>query len=639
MKKRLKKNDRGVTLIALAVTIIVLLILAGITIATLTGENGIITRANEAKGKTEQAQLEEEVNLKILEKEMNGYKNTSKGMEEYLNEIENVTVEEVAGGTWCVTRGQAEVTVYEDGEVITGKAEIWDGTSSEAPEIKEGNLYIYNGSQLKFLADFVNNNNTLTEEQKTLVIEAGYNESDVVLTEDTIVYLMSDIDLGARQQDGQLISGTAWTPIGKSITFPGTFEGNNHIIKGVYISQTENFAGLFGRANNLKNFTIKDSYIIGGNCMGGIAGLAQNIENCHNENTTMVLQEGEYYAVGGIIGQINGSIKDCTNSGNVIANSNSSTYGNRAGGIVGQTISNVTIDNCINYGDITGVSNNVGGIVAQTFASSTVTNCMNYGKIQGGGSFTGGIVGLSSGDIDKSNNVGELIGNGTYTGGIVGGLDTSCTVSNSYNTGNITGNANYVGGVIGCANPSSTVANCYNEGEISGEGERVGGVVGNASTSSSATNCYNIGKVTGNSRLVAGVVGMTGGNIDNCYNTGEVYGKDSYVGGITGEAYLSTTVTNCSNSGNITSDGSQSVGGIAGNLDSSSTLSYCTNTGNVTGKEAGYVAGIVGLMAHNENRTDSKVEKCYNSGIIEGLDQVGGIVRMGRRIYRIWNRN
>ena len=55
-----KNNKRGITLIALVVTIIVLLILAGVTIATLTGDNGILTKAQEAKNKTEQAQKDEE---------------------------------------------------------------------------------------------------------------------------------------------------------------------------------------------------------------------------------------------------------------------------------------------------------------------------------------------------------------------------------------------------------------------------------------------------------------------------------------------------------------------------------------------------------------------------------------------------
>ena len=53
------KGKSGITLIALVITIIVLLILAGVTIATLTGENGILTRANDAKEKTEEASEKE----------------------------------------------------------------------------------------------------------------------------------------------------------------------------------------------------------------------------------------------------------------------------------------------------------------------------------------------------------------------------------------------------------------------------------------------------------------------------------------------------------------------------------------------------------------------------------------------------
>ena len=63
-KQRNKKNS-GITLIALVITIIVLLILAGVTIATLTGENGILTKATEASKKTGQASAEEQVQLEV----------------------------------------------------------------------------------------------------------------------------------------------------------------------------------------------------------------------------------------------------------------------------------------------------------------------------------------------------------------------------------------------------------------------------------------------------------------------------------------------------------------------------------------------------------------------------------------------
>lgn len=61
------KERKGITLIALVITIIVLLILAGVTIATLTGENGILTRAQDAKTKTEEAENIEKIRLAISE--------------------------------------------------------------------------------------------------------------------------------------------------------------------------------------------------------------------------------------------------------------------------------------------------------------------------------------------------------------------------------------------------------------------------------------------------------------------------------------------------------------------------------------------------------------------------------------------
>ena len=54
------KRNKGITLIALVITIIVLLILAGVAISMLSGENGTLKKAAEAKIKTEQAQKEEE---------------------------------------------------------------------------------------------------------------------------------------------------------------------------------------------------------------------------------------------------------------------------------------------------------------------------------------------------------------------------------------------------------------------------------------------------------------------------------------------------------------------------------------------------------------------------------------------------
>ncbi len=60
-----KGSEKGITLIALVVTIVVLLILAGISISMLTGENGVITQARNAKEATEQAKVEELVSVAL----------------------------------------------------------------------------------------------------------------------------------------------------------------------------------------------------------------------------------------------------------------------------------------------------------------------------------------------------------------------------------------------------------------------------------------------------------------------------------------------------------------------------------------------------------------------------------------------
>ena len=61
-----KKNTRGITLIALVITIVVLLILAGVTIAALSGDNGILKRATEAKVKTGKEGALEQIKLAIM---------------------------------------------------------------------------------------------------------------------------------------------------------------------------------------------------------------------------------------------------------------------------------------------------------------------------------------------------------------------------------------------------------------------------------------------------------------------------------------------------------------------------------------------------------------------------------------------
>lgn len=84
--------------------------------------------------------------------------------------------------------------------------------------------------QLKFLADFVNNGNSINGTEygadlNSYVTQAGVDPSTVTMTPDTTIYLMNNLDLGARQTNGKLIGGESWTPIGGQNQLIAKFEG------------------------------------------------------------------------------------------------------------------------------------------------------------------------------------------------------------------------------------------------------------------------------------------------------------------------------------------------------------------------------------------------------------------------------
>ena len=103
---RLVKREKGITLIALVITIIVLLILAGVSISMLTGKNGILTRAKESEIYTNIAEIEEQAKLKITELKMNealNEKDTINGIAEDLIEtgdLKRIVKQEDDGKTY-----------------------------------------------------------------------------------------------------------------------------------------------------------------------------------------------------------------------------------------------------------------------------------------------------------------------------------------------------------------------------------------------------------------------------------------------------------------------------------------------------------------------------------------------------------
>ena len=74
------KEKQGITLIALIITIIVLLILAGISIAMLAGDNGILTRTKSSKQISEIAGIKEEIKTEIIAEQAGNEGNISENM-------------------------------------------------------------------------------------------------------------------------------------------------------------------------------------------------------------------------------------------------------------------------------------------------------------------------------------------------------------------------------------------------------------------------------------------------------------------------------------------------------------------------------------------------------------------------------
>lgn len=114
-------NNKGITLIALVITIIVLLILAGVSIAMLTGENGILKQANTAKVAQIEGEVKEKVNLAIQSAKMYAEEKsveTSTGYSAAANLETDIKTEMekdlTAGYTVKVTNGTASTA----GEII-----------------------------------------------------------------------------------------------------------------------------------------------------------------------------------------------------------------------------------------------------------------------------------------------------------------------------------------------------------------------------------------------------------------------------------------------------------------------------------------------------------------------------------------
>lgn len=509
MERKLQEK-KGITLVALVVTIIVLIILAGVSINLVLGNNGIVTKAKQSSATYSEAQAREKLEMVLAD--LQTEKITKDKLENFDNEI-NRSIQEngmqVTGNLVLVEKWQFQIdrtvpkiianlgageqeeqiqitmtpTTSDDYTKVDIQIEIkyegeitsisFNGEEMALPEKKEGTYTIKkeikeNGTYAVVAKNKGGQYNISSKEIRDITEDMDiYNKEDMIAFRDKVnegrtfegrkVCLMNHLDLNPGKyelaEDGTITFASdaiQWSPIGsEEKPFSGTFEGNKHTIKGIYIDTTEANQALF------RYLTEK----------GKISKL-----------------------------QIEGKI---TSSGDQVA------------GLVVRNFG--TIERCVNKVSTTGITN-VGGITI--YNCGTIAKSANYATVISANETAGGVASM----------------NGCYW--------TTGYIYESYNYGNVYAGTWVSGGIVACngnfdaddnrANCVGYVYNCYNFGDISGGNDRRGGIIGQ--------------------------VGCRGGvsYVYNCYNAGNIFGCPDIVGAVLegvslGENYYSATTASVEN--------------------------------------------------------------------------------------------
>jgi len=313
--------------------------------------------------------------------------------------------------------------------------------------------------------------------------------------------LMADLDLNVAPYN----TGVGWTPLGNNSTaFTGVFNGNNHRIFNLFISNPLIFApsGLFGC---LDNATVRNLRLMSVNVhlSNGLAGQAANstIVRCS--------VDGFVAGGGGLIGYaLNSMLTGCTADVSLAWG----TY--HAGGLVGYA-DNSTISGCSATVSLSG-DTRTGGLVGTAFRS-TLSACSAQGSVTGMG-FTGGLVGQTISATLTDCSAAVVVASGASSAGGLVGYNESSTLTGCSASGAVVG-TDATGGLTGY-NDGSSLTSCYATGAVSGT-YRVGGLVGYTG-SAWIRNCYARGPASGNT-IVGGLAGESeNSNFEYNYATGAV---------------------------------------------------------------------------------------------------------------------
>ncbi len=484
------EKNTGITMISLVVTIIVLIILAGVSMSMIVGDNGIITQAQNAKKKTEEAQAREKLDIALMELQTEKYMNANYNAEQFVTDYltsQGMVIQEdiviVDGYQFVIDRGnlsivqslgkgtesqtikialnsniasdytKATLTIEIQGSNNLKKIQV-NGEQIDIPEKTENKYTVTqevttNGNYSVYVLDS-------NEEYKMGKIEiTGISEDMQISTKEELENFRDRVNTGATYEGRTIIlkndidlQGNAdnqWIPIGRdeSIVFKGTFNGNKHVIRNIYIDTTDAFQGLFGSVQDatIENVTVTGNIVNSGDWVGGIvSSLLGNTEiiNCHNE---INIQNLNSYYIGGVVGIINrqSTVKNCSNKGNVSSSGKNAGGETTIGGIAGACHGH--IESCYNTGNIHGYR--LAGGITGGLLQGEIKDCYNTGNVEVENRTAGGISGyihyyseatLGYTRIINTYSIGEVSGP-SYVGASIGEIankEIPVEASNNY---------------------------------------------------------------------------------------------------------------------------------------------------------------------------------------------------------------
>ncbi|MCL2109051.1 MAG: hypothetical protein FWH20_06875 [Oscillospiraceae bacterium] len=402
--------------------------------------------------------------------------------------------------------------------------------------------------------------------------------------------LMNDIDMTEylSPNGAGYNKGAGWLMLGSyaGAPFSGVFDGNGHVIKGVWVNRPAEFSvGFFGSITDgeVHNLRVEATSLVGRNAVGALGGDVRYsvVTDCHGTAKELSTNDTEYStSVGGLIGDLrNSRVTNCSAELSIEYKSGVDVV-TRFGGLLGAADNNSMVRNSHAKIDSTLQSSDTlllaGGLVGLVTSNTVIDNCYAEGSITATAPksqyvFAGGLIGAAEDDgtiIMNSYSTANVSANG-LTGGLAGYVGRGATVDNCHATGFVyvtNGTHHYAGGLVGQIT-KSVVKNSYATGDVFAGGgyySYAGGLIGALSGSVIETS-YATGSVRGGASEVVTVGGLVGETfyhnsrddappsyITNCYSTGSVFaaiGEEKHCGGFIGYLSNNSVITNCYSSG------------------------------------------------------------------------------------------